>query len=83
MDLADTLDILLFKGKDFGCKITRTFTNSNFGNYVFINLIDHVALVLKFETDPNEVYVLDATSSRGVSISKWSTLRKFVGDFYE
>lgn len=45
--------------------------------------IDHVAMVLKFETDPDEVYFLDATSTRGVSISKWSLLRKFVGDFYE
>jgi AAA+ ATPase superfamily predicted ATPase len=40
-------------------------------------------MVLKFETDPNEVYYVDATSTRGVSINKWSTIRKFLGEFYE
>jgi hypothetical protein len=40
-------------------------------------------MVLKFETDPDEVYLVDATSTRGVSITKWSIIRKFVGDFYE
>jgi hypothetical protein len=40
-------------------------------------------MVLKFETDPDEVYFVEATSNRGVSISRWSMIRKFVGDFYE
>ena len=46
-------------------------------------LIDHVAMILKFESDPHEVYFVEATSNRGVSISKWSGIRKFVGEFYE
>jgi hypothetical protein len=46
-------------------------------------VLDHVAMVLKFETDPDEVYYLDATSNRGVSISKWSIIRAYVGEFYE
>ena len=40
-------------------------------------------MVLKFESDPNEIYFVEATSNRGVSISKWSGIRKFVGEFYE
>lgn len=40
-------------------------------------------MILKFETDPDEVYFVEATSNRGVSISRWSMIRKFVGDFYE
>ncbi|CDW89888.1 ph domain containing protein [Stylonychia lemnae] len=74
INLADTGDILLFRCKQLGSKITRTFTNSHF---------DHVAMVLKFETDPDEVYFVESTSNRGVSISRWTMIRKFVGDFYE
>lgn len=40
-------------------------------------------MILKFENDSNEVYFVESTSNRGVSISKWSTMRQFVGDFYE
>jgi hypothetical protein len=40
-------------------------------------------MVLKFETDPDEVYFVESTSNRGVSISRWSTVRKYLGDFYE
>lgn len=64
----------MFRCKQLGSAITRTFTNSHF---------DHVAMVLKFETDPDEVYFVEATSNRGVSIARWSMIRRFVGDFYE
>jgi hypothetical protein len=46
-------------------------------------MIDHVAMVLKFETDQNEVYFVEATSNKGVSISKWSAIKEYVGEFYE
>jgi hypothetical protein len=42
-----------------------------------------VAMVLKFETDQDEVYFVESTSNRGVAISKWTGIRKFIGDFYE
>ena len=51
---ADTGDILLFRGSVVGAKITRTMTLGHF---------DHVAMVLKFDTDPNEVYFLEATGN--------------------
>jgi hypothetical protein len=40
-------------------------------------------MVLKFETDQDEVYFVESTSNRGVAISKWTGIRKFIGDFYE
>ena len=52
---ADTGDILLFRTiKDqFGPRITRTFTASHF---------DHVAMILKFENEDDELFVIDATA---------------------
>ena len=47
------------------------------------NFLDHVAMVLKFESDPDEIYFVDSTSNRGVSISRWSAIRKYLGEFYE
>ncbi len=40
-------------------------------------------MVVKFETDPEEVYFVESTANRGVSISRWSQMRKYLGDFYE
>lgn len=42
-----------------------------------------MAMILKFESDPDEVYFVESTSNRGVSITRWSTVRKYLGDFYE
>lgn len=63
---------MLFKGKKFGAKITRGVTHSEF---------DHVAMVLKFEDDP-EVHMLDATLS-GVNITSWSELATFKDEVYK
>lgn len=41
-DIADTGDLLFFKGKSMGCKIQRFFTRCDF---------DHVALVLRYKND--------------------------------
>lgn len=35
LKIADIGDILLFRGKNFGAKITRTFTVSNFGKHLY------------------------------------------------
>jgi len=42
-------------------------------------------LILKFETDPTEIYFVDATGTNGVACSKWSLLRYHYGPdkFYE
>ena len=73
---ADTGDILLFRGSAAVTKITRAVSRSYF---------DHVAMVLKFETDPDEVYLVESTGNLGVSLNKWSFLREHVGEgkFYK
>lgn len=71
MNEADSGDILLFKSKQFGAKITRGFTQSDY---------DHVAMVLRFEDD-EEVYIIDATVS-GVNITAWEEICKFKDKLY-
>lgn len=73
---ADTGDILLFRSNQAVSKITRGFTSSHF---------DHVAMLLKFETDPDEVYLVEATGNQGVALSRWAFLREHIGKgkFYD
>ena len=68
---ADTGDILLFKGNSVNSKFIRKFTSSTF---------DHVAMILKFEADPNEIYIVESTGNRGVALNKWSYLRPYIGE---
>ena len=63
-------DLLLFAGSRAMHSLTRAVTWSDF---------DHVAMILKFGTDPNEVYFLEATGGVGVSINRWSYIRSSVG----
>jgi hypothetical protein len=35
-------------------------------------------MLLKFEQEDNEIFVLDATSGQGVAIQRWSVIRDFV-----
>ncbi len=46
-------------------------------------MVDHVAMVLKFENDPEEVYFVDATNNNGVSLSRYSAIKPYLGSFYE
>ena len=70
METADTGDILLFRGNRATSFLTRTLTWSNY---------DHVAMVLKFENDPNEVFYIESVGKVGVTINRWSLLRKHIG----
>lgn len=40
-------------------------------------------MVLKFESERDEIFLLDSTSSKGVGICRWTALREYVGKFYE
>ena len=44
--------------------------------------LDHAAMVLKFASEPNEVFLLDATSNHGVALKRWSNLKEALGSFY-
>jgi hypothetical protein len=41
-------------------------------------------MLLKFESDENEIYMVESTGNRGVSLNKWSIIRECVGakEFY-
>jgi hypothetical protein len=71
---ADIGDILLFRGKHFGAKITRSFSKSHF---------DHVAMILKFEAETNTVFLLESTTNKGVNIVRWNNFRLWKDEYYE
>jgi hypothetical protein len=50
--MADTGDILLFRGKSMACSIQRSFTRSEF---------DHVALILRYSS--GELYLFESTGN--------------------
>ena len=70
IDSANSGDLLLFRGSSKSSKLTRTVLNSYF---------DHVALVLKFEADKDEIYIVEATGNMGVALNRWSNIRSEVG----
>ena len=43
---------------------------------------DHAAMVLKFGSDPDEVFFLEATSNHGVALKRWSGIKHALGSFY-
>ena len=36
-------------------------------------------MILKFDSDPNEIYFVESTGNYGVALNKWSQLRKHIG----
>lgn len=70
IEQADTGDILLLRGSSLGAKVIRVGTLAKF---------DHVAMILKFDADPSEVYIIEATTNTGVHLNKWSFLREHIG----
>ena len=42
-------------------------------------------MLLKFEADPGEIYLLEATGNAGVALNKWLYIREHIGKdkFYE
>lgn len=39
-------------------------------------------MVLKFGSEPNEVFFIEATSNCGVALKRWSGMRHALGTFY-
>ena len=50
--------------------LIRSLTHSDF---------DHVAMILKFDSDSEEVYFIEAVGDKGVSLNKWSYVRSQIG----
>ena len=40
-------------------------------------------MILKFESEPGEIFFIEATSNHGVSLKRWSTIRQYLGNFYK
>ena len=70
MEKADTGDILLFKASNPMAGAVRMITSSGF---------DHVAMVLRFESDLDEIYFIEASGNNGVALNNWSFIRQHVG----
>lgn len=66
IELADTGDILLYRGNSFGSKVIRAATH---GKY------DHVGMILKFGDDLERIFIIEASSNLGVHLSDWSFIR--------
>lgn len=71
---ADTFDILLFRCNSSGGPLIRTYTSSEF---------DHVGMCLRLDNYPDEVLILEATGGPGVHLTRFSTLKFYVGTFYD
>ena len=72
-EIADTFDILLFKCNNGSGKIIRAYTKCEF---------DHAAMVLKFGSEPEECFFIEATSNQGVAIKRWTGMKHALGNFY-
>ena len=57
--VADTGDLIFFRGKTFGCKVQRFITRSDY---------DHVAMLLKYKN--NNIFLFEATGTY-VSVSSF------------
>ena len=71
--MADTFDIILFKTNNSGGKLIRTYSGSEF---------DHAGMILKFGSEPDDVFFIEATSNKGVSLKRYSGMKHAIGGFY-
>lgn len=74
MAQASTFDILLFKTNTIPAKTIRAYTRSEF---------DHIAMVIKMASLPNEVLLLESTSCSGVHLSRFSEKKLFIGTYFK
>ena len=44
---------------------------------------DHVGMILKFDSEPDEPYILEATSNNGVHLKRFKAVVPNMGSFYE
>jgi hypothetical protein len=46
-------------------------------------LLDHVGMCLKFDSEPDEIFLLEATSNLGVHLKRFSNVVPHLGAFYQ
>ena len=64
---------MLFKTNSTAAKVIRGYSNSEW---------DHAAMVIKFGSEPNDVFIIEATSNMGVSIRNFGRIMHHIGGFY-
>ena len=65
---AQSGDIVLFKSNNMISIVQRKLTKADY---------DHVAIAVRLQFDPSEVFLLEAVSS-GVQLNRWSVIRQYV-----
>ena len=71
--MADTFDLLLYKSSPTASGLVRLYSKSEW---------DHAAMVIKFGSQPKEVFILESTGDMGVSIKNFAEIIPHIGDFY-
>jgi hypothetical protein len=74
MKEANTFDFLLYRSNAVSAKAVRTYSGSDF---------DHVSMVYKLASEPNEVFIFETNSTRGVHVKRWRSVERHLGKFYE
>ena len=70
---AATFDVLLFKTNTTAAKLVRAATRSEY---------DHIALVIKMSSAPDEVFMYEATGGTGVNMARFSAKKIYIGSYY-
>jgi len=73
IEQADTFDILLFQCSTPAAGLIRTYSQS---------IWDHVGMCVKFDSEPNEIFILEATGNQGVHFKRFSNTIKHLNGFY-
>ena len=70
----NTFDVILFNNKGASGSVIRTYSQSDF---------DHMGMCVKFASDPDEVYILEATYATGIRLVKFSDIIPYLGEYYD
>ena len=62
LEKAETGDLLLFRGRHVGAKITRTWTNGE---------VDHAAMIIRLEKYNSQIFLLESVMVNGVGFTSW------------
>ena len=63
----------MFKTNTAAAKIVRAATGSDW---------DHCAMVIKMSSQPDEVFLYEATGGSGVKMSRFSSKKVWIGSYY-
>ena len=71
---ANTFDFLIYKSNSISASTIRMQTNSDF---------DHVSMVFKLKSKPEEIFVFETNGKRGVHVKRWRSVERHLGKFYD